>query len=802
MNIKKLIPLFALICVNSWLVSTTWYINLDGTGDFTTIQEGINASVDNDTVLVYPGTYYENLDFNGKSITLCSQELITGNSQFINSTIIDGQNLESCIRIHNGETNAIIRGFTIQHGYGTQFWSHDGGGILVHDYSTAFITNCIIKHNKASLGAGIYARHGFINLSGVTLYENYGVCGGAVYLDDDSSLNCDPDNLCNIYNNYAGRGSDIYVQDTGNIEVIVDTFTVFNPSRFFAEYYEGSTLTVNIQNNWMNLIPEDLYVSTNGDDNNSGITINEPLKTISWAIHKIQANEQNPRTIHIANGTYSYQENQQIYPIGCKEFVSIVGQDMDNTILCNDFIGTNLIGFNISNEIEISDITLRNSSSLHTENVVYFSDMECLTLNNINISNNSNIDYIFTDNNQFSYYNNLLIEDNIIEGYSAAVYLRGSGYLKNSIISNNTNLSNPPIGCEVALHISARGNDSEFNIENCVISNNNTANSESCIVKVNNYNGNEPTIRFTNCIFNDNYCADNFLFCNYNFNGTTIMNNCTLADNTTGGSFYSHTIDSYGDLILNNTIMHNDPDYEIFLKDDTINGNVNECIVNYSNIKNGEAGTYNQNNANIISWEDGNISLDPQFLLSQENPYQLSEYSPCIDTGTPDTTGLLLPPYDLLYHERIWDGDNNGEAIIDMGCYEFGADSVGVENHQLPMTNSQMTNYPNPFNPSTTISFDLTAKDTNTAKIEIYNLNGQKVKILSVTLSEVEESGINQLKVPRLSTQLRMTQAGKNSYSVIWNGTDQSNKPVSSGIYFARLKAENVEASCKMLLLK
>ncbi|MDO9578254.1 MAG: hypothetical protein Q7J16_10250 [Candidatus Cloacimonadales bacterium] len=76
----KLFLFFVLICVNSWLQSVTWHIKLDGTGDFTTIQEGINASVNSDTVLVYPCTYFENLDFNGKNITLCSQELTTGNS--------------------------------------------------------------------------------------------------------------------------------------------------------------------------------------------------------------------------------------------------------------------------------------------------------------------------------------------------------------------------------------------------------------------------------------------------------------------------------------------------------------------------------------------------------------------------------------------------------------------------------------------------------------------------------------------------------------------------------------------------
>ncbi|MCF7793064.1 MAG: T9SS type A sorting domain-containing protein [Candidatus Cloacimonetes bacterium] len=105
-------------------------------------------------------------------------------------------------------------------------------------------------------------------------------------------------------------------------------------------------------------------------------------------------------------------------------------------------------------------------------------------------------------------------------------------------------------------------------------------------------------------------------------------------------------------------------------------------------------------------------------------------------------------------------------------------DSVSVNNDQINVTQYYIHNYPNPFNPSTTISFDLTAKDAKNAKIEIYNLKGQKVKTLPFTVSQS----------PKVS--------------VIWNGTDQNNKPVSSGIYLYRLKAGDVDVSKKCLLLK
>ncbi|RLC50518.1 MAG: hypothetical protein DRH79_07525, partial [Candidatus Cloacimonadota bacterium] len=54
----------------------------------------------------------------------------------------------------------------------------------------------------------------------------------------------------------------------------------------------------------------------------------------------------------------------------------------------------------------------------------------------------------------------------------------------------------------------------------------------------------------------------------------------------------------------------------------------------------------------------------------------------------------------------------------------------------------------------------------------------------------------------RPSTELRMTQAGSNTYSVVWNGTNDSNQSVASGIYFAKVKVGDRTFTRKMLLMK
>ncbi|MEA2096302.1 MAG: T9SS type A sorting domain-containing protein [Candidatus Cloacimonadota bacterium] len=773
---RHLFLLFVFVSFCSLLNAFTWHIKQDGTGNFTTIQEGINASADSDTVLVYPGTYYENLDFNGMNIVLASLELTTGNEQYIFTTIINGQRIESCIRIHNGETDAHIQGFTIQNGYGTQFWSRNGGGVLVHDYSTVYIANCIIKNNIAASGAGLYARHGFLNISGVTIKENSAHLGGACYLNDDSTLIFDPENRCSIYNNNAGRGADIYIQDTGHVNVIVDTFTIFGPSRFFAEFVDGSTLSFDIQNNWMELEPHDLYVAADGDDTNSGLTSTDPLRNISWAVRKIQADEQNPRTVHVAAGTYSWAANQQIYPFGCKEYVSVIGENMDNTILYNDYLLAAINGKNVVGTIEFSNFSIQNNPDNYTAAIMSLYDIDKVILSNIKIQNNSNINRIFTNEYVYNEYDNLIITDNITDGTHSGLSLaKNVGYLKSSIIKNNINISPDPHGCVVAMDLMAYD---DFTIENCVFSENQTTTLDSRIIRITNHNGGDPNIKFINCLISDNSVGSGNVFQVFNYDGTSEFNNCTFTNNTTNNTPNNATIYAYGDITLKNTIIHNNTDYEIYMVDDTQYGYIYELNLDHCNIKNGEEGVYNMNNANIINWLDGNIEDDPLFLLSGDYPYQLTLDSPCVDTGTPDTLGLFLPPWDLLHNYRVWDGDNNGTAIIDMGCYEFGADEypVGITNDQLPVTDYQLTNFPNPFNPETKIVFDL--PESGQVKLEIYNIKGQKVKTLLDCYMSPGRS------------------------EMLWNSKDDNGKRVSSGVYFYRLQTPMKKITKKMLMLK
>ena len=132
---------------------SVYTVKTDTSGDYSDIQSAINVTQDIDTVLIYPGTYQGGINFSGKKIVVGSLYLTTGDTAYIDSTIIDGDASSSVATFISGEdSTAVLTGLSLINGYTT---INGGGGIRIEN-SSPRIKNLKISNNIANVGgAGI-----------------------------------------------------------------------------------------------------------------------------------------------------------------------------------------------------------------------------------------------------------------------------------------------------------------------------------------------------------------------------------------------------------------------------------------------------------------------------------------------------------------------------------------------------------------------------------------------------------------------------------------------------------------------
>ena len=172
--------------------------------DFETIQGAIDASEDGDTVLVEPGEYVENINFDGKEIA------VIGNPDDPSEVIIDGDSSGAVVTFENGENlESVLLGFTIQNGY----VERNGGGIRISESSPSII-GCIIQNNLVGTrGGGISCEpnsNPVISNCIITTNES-GSGGGGIWCGEGSSPRISD---CDINRNSAGwngAGINMYI---------------------------------------------------------------------------------------------------------------------------------------------------------------------------------------------------------------------------------------------------------------------------------------------------------------------------------------------------------------------------------------------------------------------------------------------------------------------------------------------------------------------------------------------------------------------------------------------------------------
>jgi hypothetical protein len=120
----------------------------------------------------------------------------------------------------------------------------------------------------------------------------------------------------------------------------------------------------------------------------------------------------------------------------------------------------------------------------------------------------------------------------------------------------------------------------------------------------------------------------------------------------------------------------------------------------------------------------------------------------------------------------------DGDDVLEVESMISETNSITADNEQVGtlLKSELLSNYPNPFNPSTTIKYSLAREGQVT--IDIFNIRGQKINTL---VNGVMSAGL---------------------HTVQWNGDDADGKSVSSGIYFYRMNNEGTSSVKKMILMK
>jgi len=818
----KIILLSLLLIVSVSIYSRTIEVCQSGTKDFVRIQHAINHAVSGDTVLVHPGVYRENLNIIAKSITLASLYSINSDSLYIKNTNIVG-NVGSHVvtifgRVDNNQpidtrNKVIIDGFTI-----TNNWYLDtilptlptGTGIRIHEIS-ATIKNNIIKNN---LGVGVLIRGGFIwpfyfeidvHLENNQIFNNVnkdGHGGGGLFIYFPSNVTFCHINRNSIYNNHAKRGHDIFIfshfAPPTDILIYLDKGSrkITNFDYFFVDYLNShmedfpAIFSIDIlRESQPAMAFNDVFVAPWGDDSNNGLSINSPLKTIDRATRIIAHDTKNPLTINLLPGVYSLSLNNQRFPFKLPGNIKLIGAGKDATIIDGEEFEILFCSTHPEAHNELSDMKITNfgfNQPLRSTVKIYggtikFSNL--LFYNNRNENNAfllvgvrntsiENVEILNSIGRAIETFNseNVTINGLTINGLSNSI---GYGSIIWMIGLNNIHVNNLTMINLIAMNLPILG-----------IS----------------WSGDNKPIETGTMVFNNILVANNEIINHWDLSSGSVVAISNI----------------YSDIEINNvTIAHNRVDrYEPLIGLSGIifgglsvigrNATVNNSIFYHPDILGMcELGVHADNETRVFNsliytvrpsrwtgddplpWllsisKDIIVNTSPQFVgmfdanLTPDmiEYYHLHKSSPAVNAGLADISHLNLPPFDLAGNQRVWDGR------IDMGAFEFNSEPWVTERDvTIPeIVRFNLVNFPNPFNPSTTIQF--TIGNVDNVRLNVYNVRGQLVKTL---INDVKEAG---------------------NHAVVWNGDDHSGNSVSSGIYFYRMETSAGSEVRRMVLMK
>ena len=738
-----------------------------------TIQAGIDAAVDGDTVLVADGVYMgdgnRDIDFEGKAIVV-----ISANGPVFTIINSEGSALDNHrgFYFHNNEdTNSVVSGFTITNGYSN--FLPGGAGILC-ELASPKIEDCLFKNNLSFIGSGIclresnaivrkstfievYAGVNMISIVSASPLIEYCMIDGWYSENLVFCLEANPKFKKNIFfANVITEWSECIVDEIGKRGNFIGNPYYCRDSSSLQE--RSACLPKN--NNCNKLIGALKFGCVDCDL----ITMTFPFEpTISKPLFdtiKIPLSITNQQTVTIEPSTATWENDTLYFTLDsvCQYRYTVAAfSDCDTSysyFTVNARIPKILhvpeeyskIQNAINASFEYDTVLVGDGIYKGKGNIGFRLRHNNFVLMSINGPEQTIIDcQDEEDDGRLRRGLHLFGNDStvIVDGFTiqngfhqkgAGIYCsKGSPIIRNCILRKNN------AGYDIKRGGGLYCSESSPTLIDCQIINN-TANSGGGVFAI------YSTPKFINCEIANNGTTfgGGGVYC---WNSFPLFENCTIANNYSEWKGVGVYIDETSNAYFENSII-------------SFNGN-GGSLYNYwsdsiptfscTNIFGNEGGDWvgdisDQENIN------GNFSLDPEFCDTIVSDYSLKSSSPCAP-----------------------DNNSCGELI---GALEVECVQTDVEESidLLPKEYALSQNYPNPFNPNTTIEFNLPKKSI--VVVTIYNLIGQQVQQL-----------VNQ-------------EYSAGNYKVTWDGITSNGVQTSTGIYFYRIETDSFVETKKMLLLK
>ena len=736
------------------LLANTYTVIQNGTGDFTTIQAAINFVVDDDEIIVYEGTYNEQIYFLGKNILVASRYHTTGNEQYIDNTVISYQSnpFLGVVNFSNSEIYSILKGFTIEDGY---------IGVKFSNCDSPVIENCIITENTT----GVYVRFE----AGFT-YPQPNIIDNKIINNENCGIFCADDTYPDIAKNLIKNNT---------VGIIANGVDIDGEERICFP-----TISYNIfENNDKGIVAEFAYSEINGNlfmnnqyvfhlygfSNNlliNNCTINENQQLIVGALGGLAITNS-----IIRNLTVSISSNLQINYTNVEGGYNGTGNIDVNPKFCMNepyeyylYEGSPCIDAGDINEVD-ADGTRRDMGCYpsttdikptkgHIWNWVSFPRLNVTQPGSYNASDllintlPSMPDLLTMIDNE-----NYALNYDYVNGWTPSMY---------NITSNN-GYKLKPYGYDPYI-LPEPGNRL-------------ASDHTKALTVGENWVGYwlPQTQYFLDALgdqadYIDAVYAENWFAIKTTFGWLSSSQGKAFEY---GKGYIFMVSDPFGLQYIDSEISEpfEKPETELFAYEDKPSYEAIEI----ESIENGE-------NVVEIGVYQGDVCIGASKV--DEFPVQLLAYTDEVNRSSGLSFELATGRGETQRIETVqrFNFETGEYETVNLRAFQnkFSLIKLGKDGDDDPQSTIpkiHLTNYPNPFNPTTMIFFSVT-QNSDFVTLEIYNIKGQKIR------------------------QLVNGELPAGEHTITWDGTDSNNKPVSSGIYLYRLKSGDQQLTRKMIMMK